>query len=195
MNRYFESSYLTWEITSNKNLRFILDAFGHIDYLEENERNTWKHTETSDYYFEQRPIGGDRPFSILDLHILNTGFISDLLSHGLVSEEENLFVEDGQMEKYRQHIRNAGCFSNSSYAIFFSSKDHLVKDIWFNYEDHLSLESDRLAISGLLNHLGEKYSFVLIDWYEKMVVDLSNKETILRYLNDMTGKNRVSQPA
>ena len=189
MNQYFESCYLTWEITSKENLKFILGTFAHLDYLEENEVNTWKYSETSDYYFQQRPIGGHRPYSISGLNIPNTELISILLNYGLIPGENNSFVADQSMDKYRQQIQNANCFSNSSYAIFFSSENNIVEYIWFNYEDHLSLEKDRFDISQLLNHLGDKYSFVLIDWYDKVIIDLLNIESIRKYLDDTAAAN------
>jgi hypothetical protein len=193
MNTYFESSYLTWELTPTKNREFILDRFKHLEYLEENEVNTWKHSETSDYYFQQRPIGGDWPFPVSDLNISITEFISILLSHGLASTEKNTWTEDQHMDEYRQHIQHAACFSNSSYAIFFSSENNLVKYIWFDYDDHASIESDRLVITQLLNHLGESYSLTFIDWYEKRVIDLTSKETIIQYLDDTTGNSGLAQ--
>lgn len=193
MNSFYESSYLTWELTSNKNLKFISDTFQHLEYLQENDRNTWKNAETSDYFFQQRPIGGDRPFLVLDLNISTTEFISILLRHNLVSEEEKIFVHDQQMEEYHEQIHKASCFSNPSYAIFFSSENNIVTHIWFDYEDDFSIENDRLAISRLLNELGEKYSFVLIDWYDKQVIDLSNQEMIIQYLNDTADQNDLAQ--
>ncbi len=189
MNRFFESSYLTWEITARENLKFIREAFEHLDYLEENEINTWKHTETSDYYFKQRPVGGERPFPLSNLNIPDTELISALSAYGLRSEEKNVFVEDGDTEAYRQQIHSAGCYSNASYAIFFSLENNIVKYTWFNYEDRISLESDRLAVGNLLHYLGEKYSFVLIDWYDKLVIDLSDKDATIKYLDDTAANN------
>ena len=191
MNRFFETSFLTWEITSGKNLRFVEDTFEHLNYLEDNERDTWKHTETSDYYFQQRPIGGERPFSLLNLNISTAEFISILSDYGLASEEKIVFVEDNGMEQHREQIQNTGCFSNSSYAIFFSSENNIVKFIWLDYEDRISLEHDRLAIGNLLTYFGENYSFVLIDWYDKLVIDLSNKEATIQYLNDTADDNEA----
>lgn len=185
MNRYFESSYLTMEIIPGKNLEFISGEFSHLEYLEEDEGNAWKHADTSHYYFVQRPIGGARPFPILDLNILNAELQSILLSHGLSREQNGLpYVADQFMDPYRQEIQDADRFSNESYAILFSSENNIVKHIWLDHDDYLSTESDRNAIGRLLNCLGEKYSFILIDWYEKHIVDLSNKETILQFLND-----------
>lgn len=188
MNNYYESSYLTWELTSNKNLEFITAVFEHLEYLEENEVNTWKHAETSDYYFQQRPIGGDRPFPILDATLLATDLQAILSSHGLAPEGEIVFVKDQQMDNYRHQIQEASCFSNASYAIFFSSENNIVKRIWFDYDEGHSVESNRLAMAGLLHHLGEKYALVLVDWYEKRAIDLSNKEATLQYLKDTSPK-------
>jgi hypothetical protein len=187
MNKYFESSYLAFEITSSKNLDFVLEVFEHLRYLEENDNNTWKHRDTSGYYFNQRPIGGDRPFSILNLHILNTDLTTTLLNHGTVSGETNVFIEDQSMDEYRQHIESASCFCNSSYAIFFNSENNIVKYIWLDYNEDLSIENDISAISKLLNQLGEKYSLILIDWYKKIIIDLSVKENTLQYLIDTAG--------
>lgn len=189
MNSYFESSYLTWELTPIKNLEFIVDAFKQLEYLEENEVNTWKHRETSDYYFQQRPIGGDRPFPVSELNISTTEFTSILLSHGLASTEKKTWVEDQNMDEYRHHIQHAACFSNSSYTIFFRSEKGIVTYIWFDYDDHESIKSDRFDISQLLNTLGESYSLTLIDWYEKRVIDLSNKEMIIQYLIEINHSN------
>ncbi len=187
MNKYFESSYLAFEITSSKNLGFVLEAFEQLRYLEENDNNTWKYRDTSDYYFNQRPIGGDRPFSILNVPILYTDLTATLLNHGIVPGETNVFVGDQHMDKYRQHIENASCFSNSSYAIFFHSENDIVKYMWLDYNEDLSIENDRFAISKLLNHLGEKYALILIDWYKKIIIDLSVKENTMQYLIDTAG--------
>ncbi|UUC44818.1 hypothetical protein [Flavobacterium cerinum] len=185
MDYYFESSYLTQEITSGKNRDFVLDVFDHLNDLEENDINTWKHSETSDYYFQQRPIGGNRPFSILDLNITNTDLKEFLLNQGLIPSEKKEFVEDQQMDDYRQNIGNADCFSNTSYAVFFSSVNDSVDYIWFDYKDDFSTESDRLAVSAILNELGQKYAFILIDWYERNIIDLSDQKRINQYLDSL----------
>lgn len=190
MNKFFESNYLIFGITTKKNRQLILDALEHLKYLEENDNNTWKYRDTSDYYFTQRPIGGDRSFSILNLNISNSELTEAFLNHGLVYRENNIYVEDQRMDDYRQNIEDASCFGNSSYAIFFSSENGIVKYIWLDYDDDLSNENDRFAISQLLNYLGEKYSFILIDWYEKLIVDLSIKEIIIQYLVGTTGERK-----
>lgn len=192
MKNYFESSYLAYELTSCENSEFISGVFEHLEYLEENDTNTWKNADTSDYFFNQRPIGGGRPFSISDLNISKTDLISILLNHDLVSEENIDFIDDQQMEEYQQQMRDANCFSNSSYAIFFSAANNVVEYIWLDYEEDFSMESDRLAICQLLNYLGEKYSLCLIDWYSKKVIDLSSKEMVTQYLNDIAGNRDFS---
>jgi hypothetical protein len=189
MKKYFESSYLTFELTSNKNLKFVMERFEHIHYLEENDVYTFKNHETSDYYFQQRPIGGERPFPVMNLKILDKDLISILLSHDLVSKKVNDFVEDQNMDEYRSQIQNAICYYNSSYSIFFSLEYNIVKYIWFDYDDNLSIESDRLAILKLLSYLAEKYALILIDWYEKKIVDIKKKEIILQYLNNTAGNS------
>lgn len=185
MDYYFESSYLTQEITSGKNRDFVLEVFNHLNDLEENDINTWKHSETSDYYFQQRPIGGNRPFPVSDLNLTNEDLKAILLSHGFVAEENKAFTEDQQMDQYRENIRNANCFSNASFAVFFSSVDNRVDDIWLDYKEDYSNEGDRLALVKLLHHLGQKYAFILIDWYGKNVLDISDKVMINQYLNSL----------
>lgn len=183
MDHYFESSYLTWEITSVANLEFITATFKHLTDLEDNEVNTWKHTETSDYFFQQRPIGGSRPFPVSALHISIADFVATLIQFGLGSEEKNAFVTDQQMDQYRQNIQGALCFSNASYAIFCCPKKDIVDSIWLDYDDHLALENDTASIAQLLYQLGKKYSLILVDWYEKSTVDLSDQAEILYYLS------------
>lgn len=191
MNRFFESSYLTWEIIPAGNLKFITDTFDRLKYLEDNEVNTWKHTETSDYFFQQRPIGQERPFPLAYLNISANELTAIFLEHGLVVEENIIFVEDIEMRKYSRQIQNANCFSNLSYAVFFNSENNTVKYIWFDYDDRLSEESDRLNTGKLLNLLGGKYSFILVDWYEKLVIDLSDKKAVIKYLDDTAESNKL----
>lgn len=185
MDHHFESSYLTWEITSGANLEFITTTFKHITDLENDEVNTWKHTETSAYFFQQRPIGGSRPVPVSTLNISVADFAATLIHFGLVSEEKKAFVTDRQMDQYRQTIQSALCFSNRSYAIFCSPENDIVNCIWLDYDDHLAVENDTASIAHLLYHLGKNHSLILVDWYQKSTLDLSDQESIHDYLNQI----------
>jgi hypothetical protein len=184
MFRSFESSYLAIELTSSKNAAFISDALEHLKYLEENEVNTWKNSETSWYYLNQLPVGGERPFPVLSLRIPTTQLAATLIGHAFAYQKVEDHVEDQQMDDYRFEIHQASCYWNASYALFFTSMDQVVKHIWLVMNEDTSAESDRRAIADVLHYLGEKYALLLVDWYKPAVVDLSNKATLERYLLD-----------
>ena len=185
MNRFFESSYLSWEILPAANADFIKETFSHLIYLEENERDTWKYADTVDYYFNQRPVGGERPTPLSGMLITYEAFKNDLSRYGLVSTTPTEFVPDHSLDPYRILIRTAGCYSNDSYALFFDIQYGILQQLWFDYEDHISLEDDRQQMIDLLYTLGNRYSLVLVDWYEKRIIDLRDKDIILKYLQDV----------
>jgi hypothetical protein len=182
MQRFFESNYLVFEITSNENTQFILDSIRELRYLEDNENNTWKHAETGGYYFDQRPIGGERPFPLVDRHI-SVAETSDLLvSVGLGQTNVEHLIHDGSVEAYRTTIHGATCYSNSSYAVFFTSVNNRVERLWLDMNDDASHERDRIAVANFLNHVGAKYALILVDWYKTSIVDLSSKAAIEAYM-------------
>ncbi len=188
MDSYYESSYLTWEIVSKSNLKFLQQTVDHLKHLEENDINTWKYADTSDYYFNKRPIGGKRPFPTTSLNITADEATSILLRHGLVQDSKRKFVNDPGMEDYRDEMQESVSFSNQSYAVFYTSENGIVKHIWLDSEDYISVPEDRKAISALLHYLGEKYELILIDWYREYIIDLSDKEKIIQILNDIAAK-------
>jgi hypothetical protein len=185
MNRYFESSYLVTEILPKDNIDFIQKEIAHLKYLLKNDVNTWKHSETSDYYFNQRPIGDIRPFPFRGLNILTEDLKLILSKFNLILDGSREFVPDQSMEDYIPIIHQSTSYSSESFAIFYRSDNEYVTDLWFDYNDSLCVKDEKLVICDLLHFIGQKHSLILVNWYKEYIFDLSDKAQIWQFLNEL----------
>jgi hypothetical protein len=72
-------------------------------------------------------------------------------------------------------------------AVFIENKDNIVKNVWICQSNNLPKNSLDYKIVDVLNILGMKFNFILIDWDEEAVIRLSSKRIIIDYLNDVFG--------
>jgi len=76
--------------------------------------------------------------------------------------------------------RNTKAFKHGSIAICFNYKDDKVENLWLNLPPDLK---DYVEYKEILTLLGNKYSFLLADWWKSVIIDISKENQIEAYLN------------
>ncbi|MEO4004954.1 hypothetical protein [Flavobacterium sp. CAU 1735] len=184
MEPYFhEDSFLCYEFTSVNNVRFINEAFTLLTALEDEERNSWEMVPESEQYFTTRPIGGNRPVPTFDLAIMISDLTTKLISHGFIPLAEPDFVKNSTFRSYRSIIQNASCFVYHNFAIFLYAENDRITYLWFDsFASEIEMTTDNSGIINFLYAIGVDLQMVLVDWYEKRIIDLTQKDVIADYL-------------
>lgn len=179
--KFFEATFLCHELTHAKNIDFIKQAIDHLEGLEEEEIYSWEMIPDSEKYFRSRPIGGERPFPTSSLAIDTGGFIKELSTFNFRQNDQAEFVTDVVFKDYRNIIKNAACLSDLCYAIFLYSRNKRIEYLWFDKVEDATDESKHNT-SKMLYHLGNSFEMVLVDWYEKEIINLNSLEEIEKFL-------------
>ncbi len=180
---FYEDSFLCYEFTSINNVRFINEAFTLLTALEDDERNSWEMVPESEQYFTTRPIGGNRPVPAFDLAITITDLTTKLINHGFIPLAQPDFVKNSPFKPYRNLIQKASCFTYHNFAIFLYAENDCITYLWFDsFDAEIEMTTDNSGIIDFLYAIGIDLQMVLVDWYEKRIIDLTQKDVIADYL-------------
>lgn len=185
MIRIFEDQFLALEFTAIGNREFVAQCIVELTDLEEDEGNSWEMIPESVRYFRERPIGGERPMAITNLKIKTADFIGALSQYGFRQNSEIEFVGDIDFLIYRPTIRAAHCYVYHRCAIFVYSEGTYLQELWLYdlYPAAMSAANESNVID-CLHFIGTHFPILLVDWYEKMIVDLSRKEEVNTYAKE-----------
>jgi len=180
---FYEDSFLCYEFTSVNNVSFINEAFTLLTALEDDERNSWESIPESQRYFTSRPIGGSRPVLTSDLGITESDVTEKLINYGFTPYAEPDFVKTSTFQSYREIIQNASCFVYRNFAIFLYAEKERLTYLWFDsFDADTEMTADNSGVIDFLYTTGIDQQMVLVDWYEKRIVDLTEKEAVSDYL-------------
>ncbi|HRB70953.1 MAG TPA: hypothetical protein PK776_03805 [Flavobacterium sp.] len=180
---FYEDSFLCYEFTSVSNVPFINAAFSHLSALEDDECNSWESIPESQQYFNTRPIGGNRPVPTSDLAITVSDLTTKLINYGFIPCDQPDFVKNSAFQSYRNSIQKARCFVYHNWAVFFYAENDTITLLWFDsFDSDTEIATDNSGITDLLYAIGVNYKMVLIDWYKKQIIDVTQKDIIADYL-------------
>lgn len=169
--------FLETEIMVSKNKQFVLKEFQKFLNIKKGKRENWE--QIANRHFTQRPVG-DKPNTTKDLHIIATEFTQLLYDNGLYTFE-NIEIDDYKGKQYLKKMGNYNGFGIDDFAIFFTTEDNLVKYIWV---DLLEFESHNIPkICSTLKAIGDTYQMIMVDWALKILVDLTDYDQILEYVD------------
>ncbi|MPT35199.1 MAG: hypothetical protein E2604_08930 [Flavobacterium sp.] len=180
---FYEDSFLCYEFTSVSNVPFINAAFSHLSALEDDERNSWESIPESQQYFTTRPIGGNRPVPTSDLAITVSDLTTKLINHGFIPCDQPDFVKNSAFQSYRNSIQKARCFVYHNWAVFFYAENDTITLLWFDsFDSDTEIATDNSGLIDLLYAIGADMQMVLVDWYKKQIIDVTQKEVVAGYL-------------
>jgi|GEM_PF-1183620 len=180
---FYEDSFLCYEFTSVNNILFINEVFSQLAALEDNERNSWEMVPESEQYFTTRPIGGNRPVPTSDLAITVSDMTTKLINHGFIPLAEPDFVKSSTFKSYRNTIQNANCFVYRNFTIFLYAETTMITYLWFDsFDADITTTTDNSGMIDFLYAIGIDLQLVLVDWYEKRIIDLTQKDVVADYL-------------
>ncbi|WP_347065394.1 hypothetical protein [Flavobacterium sp. WV_118_3] len=180
---FYEDSFLCYEFTPINNVHFINEAFTLLTELEDDERNSWESIPESQQYFNTRPIGGNRPVPTSDLAITVSDMTTKLINYGFIPYAEPDFVKNSTFKSYRNTIQNAHCFMYHNFAIFLYAETTTITYLWFDsFDAEIATTPDNSGMIDFLYAIGVELQLVLVDWYKKRIIDLTQKEVVADYL-------------
>ena len=107
---------------------------------------------------------------------INPGELEQIISEMGLNKATK--VVTGYGETYRQALKDTVGFGGNYSAVYFDFRGNVVNHIWFT--DPFGIETQRLT--QCLLDIGERWSLLLMDWNQTLLVDLSKKNEIEKYL-------------
>jgi hypothetical protein len=164
---YHEDDYCQVEISPKENLLFVLKESEKINELSEKSSDDSGYTNI--YVRSNNRVGlRERRINSIELERI-------IAATGL---DKAAKVTTGYGQTFRKTLKDTVGFGMNYSAIYFDFEDHIVNHIWMT--NHFNIEREKLV--QCLHQIGQKWDVLLIDWNQKVPIDLSNKSAIENYL-------------
>lgn len=166
---YWIDDFCQIEIVPRKNIEHIKRS---IKTIEKFELNTRTENGFTDIYIRE-----DLPFPTSDEEFRKDYFDKLMAKNGLLVAKQ-INYDGRKIIECSAETTNA--FSFGSFNIFYDCKNGLVTNIWIT-----SLHSSKEHFDNILETLyeiGEEMQLILIDWNSSELIDLSNRNQIMKYL-------------
>lgn len=166
---FWEDDYCQIEVVPRKNTESINMSF---KIIEEFTLKTRTENGFTDVYMRE-----DLPFPTIDEEIRIDTFTSLLTNSAF--EKATQFNYDGRgIKDCTSKSTNAYFFD--SFNLFYDCKNEFINNIWTTGSCALTNSSKIVLIT--LYEIGEGNQLVLVDWNSLELIDLSNRNKILKYL-------------
>ncbi len=167
---FHEDDYCMVELTPIENLKWLKQEMEEADEFSEKHfvGNGW----TSMYVVKERA------FKLLSRDIDPGKLIEIIDKTGFPRAPA---VTTGYGSTAREDCPNTFGFGKNYSVIYFNTRQNKVDRIWFT--NLFSMEKEKIV--DLLYEIGKEWNLILIDWFQRTVINLADKEAIIKYYDQI----------